>query len=97
MKKQIGVPDSMALPLREFLNEQGIDLEVIAGGRCDVNIHTCNERAESDIDTIYSAGRIRCETARGCAKKIGISIRQMGKLLNHLDVKIRECSLGCFQ
>ena len=27
----------------------------------------------------------------------GVSVSQMGKLLDYLDVKIRRCSLGCFQ
>ena len=96
MEKQIKVPDSMAEQLREFLAEEKIDLEVI-GRCCDVEVVVCEESLESDLATIYSGGWIACETARDLAKKLAISIRQMGGLLDQLNVKIRKCSLGCFQ
>lgn len=34
--------------------------------------------------------------ARLLAKKLDITKPQMGKLLDELDVKVRECGLGCF-
>ena len=97
MKKQICVEVSIAVQLREFLDVEGIKIEVITDGNYDVTVVQCNDRKKSDLNTIYSGGWIVCETARALAKKLGISVRQMGKLLDKLDVKIRRCSLGCFK
>ena len=62
-----------------------------------MEVVVCEESLESDLAMIYSGGWIACETARDLAKKLAISIRQMGGLLDQLNVKIRKCSLGCFQ
>jgi len=97
MKKRICIEASTAEWLREFFNAEGIDIEVVTDGNHDVAVVQCDDHKESDLDTIYSGGWIACETARALAKKLGIPVRQMGKLLNHLDVKIRRCSLGCFK
>jgi hypothetical protein len=97
MKKQICVDVSMAEQLREFLDAEGIKIEVVTDGHSNVAVVQCEDREESDLNTIYSGGWIACETARASAKRLGIPVRQMGKLLNHLDVKIRRCGLGCFQ
>jgi len=97
MKKRICVDVSMADQLREFLNVEGIKIEVVTEGHCNVTVVQCEALKESDLNTIYSGGWITCETARASAKKLGIPVMQMGKLLNHLDVKIRRCGLGCFK
>ncbi|MHC4636491.1 MAG: hypothetical protein ACYTBP_07170 [Planctomycetota bacterium] len=97
MKKLICVDVSIANLLREFLDSEGIKIEVVTDGHCNVTVVQCEGRKESDLDSIYSGGWITCETARALAKKLGIPVMHMGKLLNHLDVKIRRCGLGCFQ
>lgn len=97
MKKRIRIEASTAGQVREFFNVEGIDTEVVTDGNHDVAVVQCDDRRESDLDTIYSGGWIACETARALAKKLGIPVRQMGKLLNYLAVKIRRCSLGCFE
>ena len=50
----------------------------------------------SDLTTIYAGGSIACATAFELAAKLGISQTKMGKLLDHLDVRVRHCQLGCF-
>ena len=97
MKKQISAEPSIARKLQEFLDNETIDLEIVTGLPGDIEIAKSNNRKESNLTTIYSGGWITCETARSLAKKINISLNQMGKLLNNLDVKIRRCSLGCFK
>lgn len=62
-----------------------------------VRIAASIERREATPDTIWSGGWIRCETAHVLARKLGIPARKMGKLLDALDVKVRQCSLGCFE
>jgi hypothetical protein len=97
MKKRVCIEISTAEQLREFLDREKIDIDIVTGQLCDIKVIRCNDHRESDSDTIYSGGWITCEMARSLAKKIDISLGQTGKLLNHLDVKIRRCSLGCFK
>ena len=97
MKTQIYAETSIAQHLREFINKEKIDLDVVTDKQYEIKVAQCEERKESNLDTIYSGGWIACETARSIAKKINIPLSQMGKLLNHLNVKIRSCSLGCFK
>ena len=97
MKKKICPENSIAQKLQEFLDKEKINLEVVTNIQCEINVTTCDERKESNLDIIYSGGWITCEMARSLAKKINIPLTQMGKLLNHLNVKIRSCSLGCFK
>ncbi len=97
MKKKICPETSIAQNLQEFLNKEKINLEVVTGKEDAVEIMKCSEPKKSNLDIIYSGGWITCEMARSLAKKINIPLAQMGKLLNHLNVKIRSCSLGCFK
>jgi hypothetical protein len=97
MKKRIYVENSLKEKFDIFVNSENIDIEIVSGPVCDLKIIRCDERMESDLETIYSGGWIACEMARGMAKKMGFSLSQMGNLLNQLDVKIRKCSLGCFK
>lgn len=100
MKGKIGVPASLAGQLGDFLRREDISIEVVAGSQQAegaVMVFECDDRKESDLNTIYSGGWIACETARALAPRLGISIEEVGKLLNQLNVKIRRCSLGCFK
>ena len=97
MKKQICVELSMASKLQEFLDSEKIDIKIAADPPGDIEIVKVDDRRESGSSTIYSGGWISCEMSRNLAQKMEISIGQMGKLLNYLDVKIRHCSLGCFK
>lgn len=97
MKKQVYVEVALKDKLMEFVNNENIDVEIVSDKPCDVKVMHSEERAECDLDTIYSGGWIACEMARRLAKKMEISLSQMGNLLNLLNVKIRRCSLGCFK
>lgn len=97
MKKRIYVEIPIKEKLEEFINNQNIDLEIVTEKPCDIKIIRADERRESDSDTIYSGGWIACEMARSIAKKMEISLSQMGNLMNQLNVKIGKCSLGCFK
>ncbi|MBN1974515.1 MAG: hypothetical protein JW787_12825 [Sedimentisphaerales bacterium] len=97
MKKKIYAESAIAENLREFFNTEKINIEVTSEQADNIKIVKCNDRRESDINTIYAGGSISCETARKIASLTGIPLNTMGKLMNHLDVKIRRCSLGCFK
>lgn len=97
MKKRIYVETPLKDQLEKFICNQNIDLETVTDQPGDIKILRCEERKECNLGTIYSGGWIACEMARDIAKKLGISLSQMGNLLNQLNVKIRKCSLGCFK
>ncbi|MBN2182271.1 MAG: hypothetical protein JW715_10180 [Sedimentisphaerales bacterium] len=97
MKKKICTETSIAERLQEFLDKEKMNLDVVTETDGAVEVMKCAEPKESNLDVIYAGGWITCEIARSMAKKINISFGQMGNLLNHLDVKIRHCSLGCFK
>ena len=41
-------------------------------------------------------GKISCAAAMRLAEELVISRQQLGKLLNELQIKIKQCQLGCF-
>ena len=97
MKNKIGADATVAKQFQAFLDSAGINIDVLTDVECDVAVAKCDTRKESDLKIIYSGGWIACETAHKLADKLGISARQMGLMLNHLHVKVRHCSLGCFE
>ena len=97
MTISIDAPADMADDLGGFLSAESIDLSVVTDESGILKIsQTGPERQESDLDTIYAGGWITCTRARSLAKRLSIASRDVGRLLDHLDVKVRECELGCF-
>ena len=97
MRGTLGVPDTLLAPVGEFVQAQGILVNVVSmDDDCTVQVMQVNERRRCGLRRLYVGGFIACETARGTAVKLGIRTRQMGKLLNFLNIKVRSCSLGCF-
>jgi hypothetical protein len=97
MKKKIYVKALPVSSLEKFLDTEKIDIELVTNQQGDIEVIQCNDHKESNFDIIYAGGWITCETARSLANKIEIPLGKMGKLLDHLNVKIRRCSLGCFK
>jgi len=95
MNKKLRVNGSIAESLQAFLIAE--DIAINFAEDADVSVVKCDEHKESSLQILYSGGWIACETARSLAKELGVSMPQMGKILNFLSVKIRKCSLGCFQ
>jgi len=48
------------------------------------------------IETAAPEGKISCAAAMRLAEELVISRQQLGKLLNELQIKIKQCQLGCF-
>jgi len=93
----LGVPETLLAPLGEFVEAQGILVNVVSmDDDCIVQVVAADERRRCGLRKLYMGGFIACETARGTAVKLGIRARQMGKLLDFLDIKVRNCGLGCF-
>ena len=97
MSMKVQVPDSLSVTVAEFVKQEAIEWKLVTDGDCDIAIASCSERKQSDQDIIYAGGWISCEMARALAPNLGLTFAQMGRLLDVLSVKIRRCSLGCFE
>ena len=98
MRGTLCVPETMLAALGEFVQAERIPVNVVSmDDDCTVQVMKANERRRCGLRRLYVGGFIACETARGTAVKLGIRTRQMGKLLDFLDIKVRSCSLGCFE
>ncbi len=97
MPRVIGVPDTLRSKLTDFLDRERIPLTVVSGSECEVNVRAIEEKRECTVSELYPGGWIKCEVARAMAKRLHIGYRSIGKIINLLDIKIRACSLGCFE
>jgi LAO/AO transport system kinase len=55
-----------------------------------------SEKLINQIQERVTENRISCKEALEIADENRISRHEMGKLLNKLKIKIRQCQLGCF-
>jgi len=61
-----------------------------------LNVQEIAERRACTLEALYINGWIECEVALQLAGKLGIPSQHLGQLINLLNIKIRNCSLGCF-
>ncbi|MBN2333400.1 MAG: hypothetical protein JXO49_07335 [Deltaproteobacteria bacterium] len=54
------------------------------------------EKAQKMLRERNVDGRITCAQAEAIAAECGLSRRQVGDLINELELKITTCQLGCF-
>lgn len=94
--KTISAPKSLSDKLLQYFNDASVPLELVAEN-AEIRVDICpSGRLESDLATLFSGGWIKCENARLLARKLDITKLQMGKLLHELDIKVKNCGLGCF-
>ncbi len=96
MGKSIRVPEAMRVDFNALMAKENITLEAVSDGSSDISIEPGEERRESSISVLYPGGWIKCEVARAMAKKLSVGYGDIGKILNFLNIKIRDCALGCF-
>jgi hypothetical protein len=82
--------------LRAFVDSEGIQVELTQERDTEIRILASDDRKESSMETLYASGWIPCPTALAMAKKLQLSTIQIGAMLNHLKIKVKNCSLGCF-
>ena len=94
--KTISVQESISANLKNFIERKSIDIEIRAEGG-DLKIEQSGtESLQSSLSVLYSGGWITCPTARNIAENLEITVWQMGEMLDELNVKVRQCGLGCF-
>lgn len=96
MSATIGVTQDLAEQVTEFVKAETLALEVVSAGSGTIEIVRSEDQQQSDPSTLQAGGWVTCTDAFAVASKLGLPTRTMGKFLNLLDIKIRECQLGCF-
>ena len=96
MAATIKVPTELASDFAGFISQERLPLELASTGDAMLAVELTTERCESNCNLLRSGGWISCEEARQLAIKLHITKAEIGKLLDHLDVKVRRCELGCF-
>jgi hypothetical protein len=93
---RIGVPETLVDRVSEFIKANALAIDVVKDGGGAVQVVESEGRQPSDPSTLQAGGWIACADAFDMASNLGIPTQTMGKLLNLLDVKLRQCQLGCF-
>jgi len=94
--QKLSIPKSLSGKVLQFIQQSGIPLDIVTEN-AGITVKICTDiRLESDLATMYSGGWIKCENARLMAKKLDITKPNMGKLLDELNIQVKECGLGCF-
>ena len=55
------------------------------------------KKLEEVIKEKAKNGKLPCAVCFKIAEDFGISKKEMGKILNEMNVKIGQCQLGCFE
>ncbi len=55
------------------------------------------KQVEAAILEKAKGGKIPCAVSFKIAEDLGISKKEMGKILNEMKIKIGQCQLGCFE
>ena len=55
------------------------------------------KQIEAAILEKAKGGKIPCAVCFRIAEDSGISKKEMGKILNEMNVRISQCQLGCFE
>jgi hypothetical protein len=55
-----------------------------------------HELLKEKLQKASEDGRVQCAVALGISKTLGVSSREVGKVADHLNLKICKCQLSCF-
>jgi len=97
MAASLAVPEGMATSVSEFVAAESISLDVVTSGPGAVRVETPTTQQQCKTGLLYTGGWIACSEAFTMADTLGIGAGNMGKLLNLLDIRVRQCQLGCFR
>ena len=92
----LAAPHGRAKALAEFVRREGLKCGVVAGRTGTVRVTEPEGRKPCTASSLSAGGWISCAAARRMAGELGIPLRSMGRLLDFLEVKIRQCDLECF-
>ena len=93
----IGVSEKHRASLQEFVDAEGLPWTLVdaAGGK--LNLIEVDQPAECDLERLFPGGRIACSIALEMAEVYHVPAGSIGRLMNLLQIKVRDCRLGCFR
>jgi hypothetical protein len=97
MPVMLDAPESMVQSINDFSKTERLPFAATAGEAGGLKVVASQAGRESTPTELHAGGSITCGLARDLAGRLGVKTREIGKLLNHLDIKIRACELGCFE
>lgn len=97
MTARLRVPARRGPTVRAWATAAAVPLEIVTEGDGAVEIVEGAAGQQSSTSTLRAGGWIACATAFEAAARLGITPRQLGPLLDELDIRIRACQLGCFE
>ena len=96
--KRLYVPEDLRAQVADFLRNSTLPVEIVTAEPFDLQIvPAAVEREPSDTDTLRAAGSINCATAWTLGQKHNLDLVQLGALFNLLQIRVCNCSLGCFK
>lgn len=54
------------------------------------------ERLIAAVTKASGDGRLTCEKAHELGKELDVSLKEIGAVCNELNIRIKDCQLGCF-
>ena len=93
----LAVPEAMVESLRAYVAAEALPLTVNTGNQGTVRVVESSEGNQSTPSELHAGGWIACRTAFELAERLGLRPREAGKLVDHLNIRIRACQLGCFE
>ena len=96
LKTRLSAPPVMFESLRAFIAHEKLPIEVVSTPDADVEVVSGTRDDACAQNRLLAGGWISCTRAHGVAAKLKIEPESMGKLLNKLSIKIRQCELGLF-
>ena len=96
---RVYAPSELRGKIRSFAQSNQLSLDVVEEKPWDIQVvlSTGPERTESSADVLQAGGMILCATAWAMSAKHSSPLLHLGALFNELDIRIRQCSLGCFK
>ena len=97
MKVKVGVPEKMRKRMNEFLVTEGLPFKAAAHGAFKVRATTSKTRRKCNLKTLNVGGWIPCATALALAREMKAQPKSLGRLLDFLGIKVKQCNLGLFK
>ena len=97
MTARLRVPAGRGSAVRAWAAAGAVPLDIVTEGDGAVEIVEGAAGQQGSAGTLRAGGWIACATAFETAARLGITPRQLGPLLDELDIRIRACQLGCFE
>ncbi len=90
-------PEGIVVKVTAVLESAGIKPN-IAASKDDafVVVSWPGAKVECTGNDLFSGGYMTCPNAFRTAAGLGMELGAFGELLNVLDIKLRQCQLGCF-